>query len=335
MTPTVSVLIPAYNASATLGSSLESLVRQTFRDFEVVTVDDGSTDDTAAILQEYQQRHGNFRTVNGTHQGIIGALNLGIEHCRGEFIARMDADDISHPKRLEMQVKMLKSNPRISVCSSLVRCFPLTDVQGGLRKYEEWLNSVISPEEIARDMFIESPVAHPSVMLRRQELVELGGYEEHGWPEDYDLWLRYHMSGRIFAKTPETLVFWRAGQERLTFTDSRYSLENFLRAKAHYLKKMLGDKHPEVVLWGTGMMGRRLSKHLLREGISIQAVVDVDNKKTGHRMRDIPIVPADYLLERPDAFVVSAVGSAGARALIREYLTGTGRTEGNGYICAA
>lgn len=281
-----------------------------------------------------------------------------------------------------MQVALLDERPEISVCSSLVRMFPRRDLLGGLVRYEQWLNSVVTPEQIARDMFVESPVAHPSVMLRRSELVELGGcgpstgsgcsaYQEHGWAEDYDLWLRYHVAGKQFAKVEQTLLWWRQSQGRLTFTDSRYSVENFLRAKAHYLECGLrnvecgmapcpprgGSSQRRIVLWGAGKTGRRLLKHLLREGVEIEAVVDIDPGKIGHTMRGRPIVGVDYL--RPQRFgiateesceaahdrnpettswrlfVISAVSSHGARELIREQLREFGYVEGADFVCAA
>ncbi len=345
------------------------MVRQTFGDFEIVAIDDGSTDSTPAILDSFAERDSRVRVIHTPNRGIISALNTGIDECRGELIARMDADDISHPQRLEKQVELMDGHSEVSVCSSLIRMFPRAHLLGGLVRYEEWLNSLVMHDEIERDVFIESPVAHPSVMLRREELVAIGGYAEHGWAEDYDLWLRYYVNGKRFAKVPSTLLFWRQSEGRLTFTDSRYSVENFLRAKAHYLARLvpsLPNDKPEavipphsngegeavipplsrrrlgggpsarpIILWGAGQNGRRLCKHLLREGIDLEAVVDVDAAKIGHTMRGKPIVGVDYLRGRTDAFVISAVGSNMARRLIREKLQEFGFVETRDFVCAA
>lgn len=335
MKPEVSVLIPVYNAESTAELALRSVLRQTMRDFEVVVVDDGSSDGTPAILDGFAARDHRIRLVRAPHLGIIEALNVGLAVCRGEFVARMDADDISHPRRLEMQIELMRSRPKVSVCSCLVRMFPRSGLLGGMVRYEQWLNSLIDSEDIARDMFVESPVAHPSAVLRRAELIEIGGYQDHGWPEDYDLWLRYHCAGRRFAKVTETLVFWRQTQGRLTFTDPRYSVENFLRAKAHYLARTLAASGRTIALWGAGKTGRRLSKHLLREGLEFGAAIDIDPAKIGRRLRARPIVAADWLADRPDVFVIAAVSSHGARELIRERLRGMGRMEIRDFVCAA
>ena len=128
---------------------------------------------------------------------------------------------------------------------------------------------------------------------------------------------------------------------RLTFTDSRYSVENFLRAKAHYLHCRLqiddcGLNRP-VVLWGAGKTGRRLLKHLLREGVDVEAIVDIDPNKIGHKMRGRPIVSVDYLRKQQTArpYVIAAVSSHGARELIRAQLKELGLAEMHDCLCAA
>lgn len=354
--PKVSVLIPAYNAESTVEPAVESVLRQTFAGFELIVVDDGSTDSTPSILDSHALGDPRVRVIHTANRGIIEALNTGIGECRGELISRMDADDISHPRRLEIQVALMDAQPEVSVCSSLVRKFPRKELRGGLIRYEQWLNSLVTPDQIARDMFVESPVAHPSVILRRNELIEVGGYEEHGWAEDYDLWLRYFAAGKRFAKAEKMLLWWRQGAGRLTFTDSRYSVENFLRAKAHYLSRQLSaisSKRP-VLLWGAGKTGKRLLKHLLREGVDIAAVIDIDAAKIGKTMRGKPIVGVDYLSSRcsgiwrdqscqtvhdrnPEAtpFVVAAVSSHTVRELIREQLSELGFVETEDFVCAA
>lgn len=333
--PLVSVLMPVYNCAKLAGPTVKSIFRQTLNEFELVVVDDGSTDGTPETVELAAGGDNRLRLVKAEHKGLIPALNLGLDHCRGEFIARMDGDDICHPERLRLQVEFMQANPDVSVCSSSVRSFPNHAIRDGFKLYEKWLNSLATHEDISRDIFVESPVAHPSVMLRTTELKGLGGYQEHGWPEDYDLWLRYFVSGKRFAKVPKTLLFWRAHESRLTFTDSRYALENFMRAKAHYFTKWLKPRHQQVIVWGAGMTGRRLSKHLVREGLEVSYAVDVDPKKIGRTMRGIPIISLDDLEKHRDLFIIAAVGSSSARELIREYLKSTGRCETVDFVYAS
>ncbi len=329
--PLVSVLLPCYNAARTLKETLESLSCQTLEDFEVIAVDDGSTDATSSILQEWADIDQRIHLIDQTHNGIVTALNAGMQACQSPFIARMDADDIAHPQRLALQVAFLEQNPDIAVVGCRVRGYPPEDVRQGFSIYLDWQNALLTDEDIRREMFIESPLAHPSVIVRKEWLFKVGGYQEHGWPEDYDLWLRLYLVGAGFAKLPEILLDWREHTARLTRQDSRYSLENFLRAKAYYLVRGPLLERGAVLLWGAGMVGRRLSKHLLRQGAPLKAFVDVDPVKIGRTRRGLPILSPEDLPEwwerSPNPVVLAAVGARGARQLIRQRLESLGLRE--------
>jgi glycosyltransferase involved in cell wall biosynthesis len=340
--PGVSVLMPCYNASNTLEEALQSLIEQTYQDFEIVAVDDGSIDSTPSILSRWSQE-GNFgsrlRVLTQAHCGIIPALNSGLSACRGNFIARMDTDDRCHPQRLEKQIQFLDSHPDIAVLGCLVRLFPEGSVREGFRIYVDWLNTLVTNEQICREIFVESPLAHPSVMVQREWLDQVGGYQEHGWPEDYDLWLRMYLQGASFAKVPQVLLDWRESPERLTRQDSRYSLENFLRAKAHYLSFGPLQDRDAVVIWGAGMVGRRLGKQLARLGIPLAAFIDIDPRKIGHTRRGRPILSPDSLVDEwrryQNPVILAAVGARGARVQIRQRLETMGFVEGRDWWSVA
>ena len=335
----VSVLMPCYNAQETVDDAVRSITEQTFRSFELIAVDDGSTDRTLDQLQNWASRDSRIRVLSLSHAGIIEALNAGLVACTAGLIARMDADDHSHPDRLTRQLEFLTEHPEIAVAGSYVEAFPPDQVQEGFRIYVEWLNSLDTPELIARDIFVESPLAHPSTMIRAAWLQRVGGYQEHGWPEDYDLWLRLYVEGAKFGKVGEVLLEWREQPDRLTRTDSRYSVENFLRAKAHYLcRGPLADREA-VIIWGAGQMGRRISKHLERGGAKLVAFVDIDPKKIGKVKRGLPILSAEdlpkLLKQYRDPIVLAAVGSRGARHLIRDRLDEIGLVETEDYWAVA
>jgi glycosyltransferase involved in cell wall biosynthesis len=339
LSPLVSVLLPVFNAASTLDETLRSLFAQTLAEFEIVAVDDGSDDGSAELLRRWSARDARLRVKSGPHSGIVDALNSGLELCRGSLVARMDADDTVHTQRLAKQAQMFDGHPELSVVGSLVETVPRDEVAEGLLIYERWLNSLVDHRDISREMFIESPIAHPSAMVRRDEILQLGGYRDCGWPEDYDLWLRYHLRGSRFAKVNEVLLYWREHPGRLTRTDRRYSVENFLKVKSHFLVAGPLADRDAVFLWGAGKTGRRLSKHLIRGGCIPTAVVDIDPKKIGSVLRGRPIVAPDELpqwwarFRRP--FLVVAVASRGARALIRRSLATQGLTEGTDFLFAA
>ncbi len=330
--PRVSVLMPCYNAAGTLNGAVKSLLDQTLVDFEIVAVNDGSTDRTGEILSGWAQADDRFRVVDRPHLGLVSALNTGLSFCRGGYIARMDADDRSHPERLSLQAAYLDANPQVAVVSCRVQGFPIAELRDGYRIYIEWLNALLTNEDIRREMFVESPIPHPSAMLRKQWLDQIGGYQEHGWAEDYDLWLRLYLEGAHFAKIPQVLLDWRDHRDRLTRTDGRYALENFLRVKAHYLVAGPLADRDALIIWGAGMIGRRISKHLLREGAPLKAFVDIDPKKIGRTRRGLPIIDPGELLKIWDQsshpVILAAVGARGARKLIRARLQDMGFVEG-------
>jgi glycosyltransferase involved in cell wall biosynthesis len=330
--PAVSVLLPCFNANQTLEPALQSLALQTFKDFEVVAVDDGSIDDTSKILRKWRLKDSRFRLISGPHRGIIPALNRGLEACQGDYIARMDADDLCHRERLSRQVRFLEEHPQISVVGCLVSSPPGEEVRQGFRIYIQWLNSLVSDADIRTEIFVESPLAHPSVVLRKEWLERAGGYQDHGWAEDYDLWLRLYLAGAKFAKVPEMLYIWRDRLQRLTRQDSRYSLENFLRAKAYYLTQGPLADRDGVFIWGAGMMGRRISKHLSRQGAPLVSFVEVNPEKIGNTLRGLPIISQGDLFSGWGAFtnptLLIAVGSQAARAKIGSYLEDHGLRPG-------
>jgi glycosyltransferase involved in cell wall biosynthesis len=337
--PSVSVLLPCFNAAATLPEALESLAEQTFTDFEVVLVDDGSTDDSPAIAQAWVDRDRRFRLISQSHQGIIAALNAGLQACQAPCVARMDADDRSHPERLARQVAFLGAHPDVAVVGCLVDGYPPDQVRQGFSIYLEWLNSLVEDNDIRREMFVESPLAHPSVAFRKDWVEQVGGYQERGWPEDYDLWLRLYLAGARFAKVDQVLLDWREAPERLTRQDGRYSVENFLRAKAYYLARGPLADRDAVIIWGAGMMGRRLSKHLARQGTPLVAFVDIDPRKIGRARRGLPILPPQefpaWWGRYANPVLLAAVGARGARPLIRAQVQRFGLREGLDWWCVA
>jgi hypothetical protein len=226
----------------------------------------------------------------------------------------------------------MKAHPEVAVLGCQVRGFPPEQARPGFQVYIDWQNSLLTDADIRREMFVESPLAHPSVMLRREWLERAGGYQDHGWAEDYDLWLRLYLAGACFAKLPEVLLDWRESPVRLTRIDGRYSLENFLRAKVCYLERGPLAGRDAIIVWGAGMVGRRLTKRLQRDRLPLVSFIDINPRKIGQMQRNLPIRSADELPELwkryPNPVVLAAVGARGARAIIRSRLNGFHLQEG-------
>ena len=273
------------------------------------------------------------------HRGIVAALQAGLALCRAPLVARMDADDIALPQRLAAQVAFLETHPQVAVVGTQVEPFPPQRVGPGLRRYLAWQNALLDDAAIRREIFIESPFTHPSVVFRREAVLAVGGYRDPGWPEDYDLWLRLYLAGARFGKVPQVLLRWRERPHRLTRIDPRCSGENFQRAKAFYLAHGPLAERDAVFLWGAGPTGRRLGRLLLAFGVPVRAYLDIDPKKIGRTRHGLPIhapedLPRLWRAARRPA-LVAAVGALGARALIRQRLTVQGLREGEDWWFAA
>ena len=207
--PLVSVLLPCRNGRTTLDETLASIRAQTLKSYEVIAVDDHSDDGSYELLATAAARDPRFRLLRSPVRGLVSALNYGLGHARSQLVARMDADDRMHPRRLELQYRHLRRHPETSVLGSRVQVFPEDVLTDGLRHYLEWQNTRISAESIATDIYVESPLAHPSVMMRKEAIQRIGCYRAGMFPEDYDLWLRLFAAGAVLEKLPQTLLEWR------------------------------------------------------------------------------------------------------------------------------
>ena len=329
----VSILLPAYDAAATLPACLASISRQTLTSWECIIVDDGSTDGTAAIACDAGRRDPRFHLVSLPHGGLIAALNEGLRHCRAPLVARMDADDVMHRDRLEAQATVLDADASLSAVGCHVRLFPRKTMTPRRREYEDWLNALGSADDVARDAFVECPVAHPSLMMRRN--VAALGYIERGWPEDYDLVLRALAAGLRIGMVSRRLLSWRDGPDRLSRTDGRYSLERFTACKAHYLARGFLSRVSSYILWGYGSTGRSLRRALAADGKAPSHVVEIKSSRLGQRIHGAPVVPPDAVPQLRGIPLIVSVARIDPRNQIRAALAGMGFVEGRDYVCAA
>ena len=204
--PLVSIVVPVYNGEPFLREALESTLSQTFTDFELIVINDGSTDGTKEVIESI--RNPRIRAFHQENHGLPGSLNRGIGLSRGRYVARMDADDINHPDRIRKQVAFLNTRPEVGICGTWIQLFG-----NGL---EEVLEYPADSSSIKPLMLFHSPLAHPSVMARRDIFLEHGIEYSCDYPcaEDYELWVRCSKYTE-FANLPEVLLYYRlhGGQE--------------------------------------------------------------------------------------------------------------------------
>ena len=333
--PAVSVLLPFRNTEQYFNDALESIAEQTFTDIEIVLVNDDSEDSSALLAKDWCLKDSRFKLVNNAGSGLVDALNTGLAKSSGTWIARMDADDISLPERIEKQHRLAVSRGPMTVVSCRVRSFPRESITRGYRLYEEWLNSLIEPGQIEKNLFIESPIPHPTAFFHRQSILAEGGYMERELPEDYELWLRLWSRGYGFIRVPEVLLRWRDHPHRLSRTSSTYSLTSFYMLKAKYLECVPCMSGKTVYIAGSGQTARRLGKCLQDNGFHVEAFIDPSQSRQGMVLRGRPVRGPDALSGGFDIPVVIASRLPGARKTIMEFLDGLGFVEWENYVACS
>jgi glycosyltransferase involved in cell wall biosynthesis len=331
--PRVSVILPVRDGGRWLQAAVDSILTQTVQPLELLVVDDHSVDGAVARLPRDDAR---LRVLASAGQGVSEAFNTGLTAARAPHIARMDADDIALPRRLECQLAWLEARPELALCGACVEIFrdDGAPLDGGNRRYQAWLNACREPGEIRRALFVESPVPNPTALFRRDALHALGGYADPPWPEDYDLFLRADAAGLLMGKPDDVLLRWREHDASLTRSDPRYARKRFQAAKAHYLAHGRLEAGRPTVIWGAGPGGRLLHDLLREEGFAVAGFLDVHPRRQGREKRGLPVWPIERLAALDDVFVLVAVGTVGVRREIRTWLEQHGRVEGTDYLFA-
>jgi glycosyltransferase involved in cell wall biosynthesis len=272
--PPISVVMPVYNSAGVVGEAVESILRQTLRDFEFIIVDDGSSDATPQILSEYARRDSRIKLYTQENCGLIATLNRYCRIAPGKYIARMDADDISLPTRLEKQFRFLERHPEIGVLGTWIQ-----DVDETRAPIIEWPVPA-DPVVVRWFLFFGNCIAHPSVMMRRDLLDRLGYYRPEAiHVEDYDLWIRA-AEITMLANLPEVLVQYRISAASVS---SRNELLQKERASA--LSSALRGTGKIAKLYETYMTKARPDRKQRAE-IALDVI-----RRTGVGLKSMRLVP--------------------------------------------
>jgi glycosyltransferase involved in cell wall biosynthesis len=333
--PPLSVLLPVRNGENVIRNALDSLSRQTFPDFEVLVVDDGSTDGTLEILRAEARSDPRIRVFTQAPAGIVPSLEFARAQARGSYLARMDADDGAFAHRFQRQIELMTSDRRVVLCGSGVAYFPREAVRDGALRYETWINSLTTHEALVRDLFVECTIPHPTFLLRADVAELVGGYRDRGWAEDYDLMLRLWEGGGRFGKVPEVLLRWRESDDRLSRVHEVYSQEAFRRCRVHFLLRTLLRTGRGVVVWGAGPVGKAFARELMAQGGALLAFADLDPRKVGQEVHGVRVVLPEEAVSLAGAFSIAAVGKRGGRDEIRQTLTEAGQVEMRDFVAVA
>lgn len=328
-----SILLPFHNAEETLDTAVSSMVAQTYTDWQLFLINNASNDQGSVIARSWADRDQRIRVVHEPRIGIAHALNAGLALAQGKYIARMDADDISHPDRLARQAAYLDAHPEIGVLGTRTSFASTMPEHRGMQAFVHWQNALITPHEHYVKRFVDAPLAHPTVLFRRELVEQHGGYDTGPLPEDHELWLRWMDAGVRFAKLPEELLTWNDHAGRLSRTHANYSVDAFFATKVKYMARWLKrklDGRP-VIIAGTSMLCQERTALLEAEGIAVSAFTDVKGSGVPGRR----FVPHLELPPAGEAFVVSFISQRGTGDRIAGFLAGRGLVEGEDFVLAA
>lgn len=324
----VSVVFPVGPGVAQAGLALDDLLEQSYHDLEIVAVLNGCPPRVRAdFLSRSDCR---LRVIDlGTEGRLLDALEAAVAASTGRWLARMDSDDRCAPERIARQVAMLTEGDcqAVSCGISLVRA-----LGDGMRRYVDWVNGLDTPDKVARERFVESPVVQPTVMMARSLFREAGGYRRNGFAEDYDLWLRLLERGVRFGKVGEPLYHWHDRADRLTRSDPRFGHKKMLALKAEALSRLPEVARRGVAIAGAGPTGKVLGRELRECGVDLQGYFEVSPKRIGGHCQGRPVAGPDEFGGRwRTAVLLGAVGSGGGRDTVRKMAAGAGYEEGRDF----
>lgn len=274
----VSVLMTVKNTGAFLDECLVSIINQTFKDWELIAVDDHSDDNSYAILNSYALEDSRVKVAKNTGSGIIDALQYAYQQSSGEFITRMDSDDIMEPDKLELMQGRLQRKGQGHIAVGLVNYFSEHKLGEGYLSYANWLNNLTKNEFNFSEIYKECSIPSPCWMISRDDFDSCGGFDSEMYPEDYDLAFRFRKSGLKITAIKKVIHQWRDYESRTSRTDKNYFDNRFSALKVmHFLDQDRESAIP-LILWGAGSKGKKIASLLLDKEVQFQWVCNNPNK---------------------------------------------------------
>lgn len=305
----VSIIMPCYNAADYLADCIDSIINQSFSDWELLVTDDFSTDSSMEILKSYEGKDDRIKVLKNTEKGIISALQMGYRISEGKYITRMDADDLMSKEKLELMVASLESDNQSIVVGEVKYFATGKELSEGYVKYADWLNGLIAKSTHYYNVYRECVVPSPCWMMDRQLFEKVGGFKGYGYPEDYDLVFRLYQYNIPIKGIRKVLHHWRDHGQRASRNDENYTDQAFVPIKVHYFKK-LDWKGGKVVLWGAGQAGKAVARELQKQEVPFYWVTD-NPKKIGKHIYDVKLLSVEELAQWNHLQVITAIRSRG------------------------
>lgn len=274
----ISIITPFYNPGSYFKDCIQSVLEQTYQNWELLLVNDHSTDDSLTTAKAFTNLDDRIKLFENSTKGLIPALRLAYGKSTGNYITRMDADDLMTPNRLEFMVSKLSSAGSDHVCVGKVKYISESEMGDGYQKYEAWLNDLSEREANFEGIYRECSIPSPNFLIHRADFDKIGGFESNIYPEDYDLAFRMYQNDLRVCSVNEVTHYWRDHSTRSTRTQDHYHPLSFIPLKVKYFLELDYSKTHPLVLWGAGKKGKLIAKELINHDVDFQWITDNENK---------------------------------------------------------
>lgn len=321
--PKISIIMPFKNTSKFLPECLDSILAQSETDWELLAVNDHSSDNSLDIIKSYSEKDTRIQFSTNQGNGIIPALQQAYSMSTGRFITRMDSDDIMPELKLENLVQPLEEKGNGYLTTGLVKYFSEDEIGDGYQKYETWLNKLTEKGENFKDLYKECVIPSPCWMVSREDFDKCGGFEAEVYPEDYDLTFRFYEIGLKIIPSGQLLHFWRDYSSRTSRNHKNYAYNTFIDLKVYHFLKQDHDKNRDLILWGAGRKGKAIAELLIEANVPFRWICD-NPKKIGKHIYDQEMLHWKVIDEFPEAQSIISVASPDAQVEIKKYFSNKG-----------
>lgn len=322
--PLISILITFRNTAEFLPECLDSILNQTYANWELVAINDHSNDHSSEVVKEYSVKDSRIKVIKNNGKGIINALKLAYSLSKGLYITRMDSDDIMANDRLNTMLQSLQQKGNGHLAVGQVKYFSHRGIANGYDRYEKWINQLTKEGNNFTEIYKECVIPSPCWMVSRSDLDTCDAFHPNRYPEDYDLTFRFYAQHLKVIPCNKVLLYWRDYDTRTSRTSTHYAQNYFLDIKLHYFLELDYKPLKTLVLWGAGNKGKTIAKSLIAQKIEFQWICD-NPKKFGKEIYGIKIQPYKILDDLKTYQSIITVANEVAQEEIKTYLAANGK----------
>ena len=315
----VSLLMPFKNTALYIDECIQSIKLQSYQNWELLAVNDHSTDGSEVIVEEQATSDERIHLILNSGNGIIDALKTAFRQSKGQFVSRMDSDDIMKPDKLAHMVGQLNKSGPGHIALGQVQYFSEIGISEGYQKYERWINQLTKAGTNYSEIYKECVIPSPSWMVFKDDLELCGAFDHDRYPEDYDLTFRFRKNQLKCLPCSQVLHMWRDYPTRTSRTSENYAQNSFLELKVFYFLDLDYDPNRPLALWGAGDKGKEIAKLLIASAVEFNWLCD-NPRKIGKKIYGQELLAYQELknLKKPQSII--SVANPEAQTEIRSYL---------------